>query len=101
MAHTKRLQRVGAAAHLSVQFTIAQAARIAGLALKNQGRSVSALPKMHVQAVVRDIQPAVGEPAIIGSARLIERFRERRVPDEFASGQLTPESKVVGGCFLI
>jgi hypothetical protein len=65
--HALVLQGIGAAAYLSVQFTIAQTPAIAGLAFKNKRRLMAALGKMHIQTVVGNIQTPVGEPAVIGS----------------------------------
>ena len=92
--HALRAQRVGEAAHFGVQLAVAQAARVARLALEDDGGLVAALGQVHIQAVVRDVQPAVGEPAVVGRLGVIEAHREGLVPDELAARQVRPETDV-------
>ena len=90
-----RLQRIREPAHLRVQLAIAQPAHVARLAFENDRGLVAALGEMHVQAVVGDVQPAVGEPAVVRRAGVIERHRERRLPVQLLARQVRPESDVI------
>jgi hypothetical protein len=62
---------------------------------------MAAFGEMHIQTVVRNVQTPVGEPAVIGRARFIERLREGRLPDKLAPRKRAPESDVIGGRFLV
>ncbi len=57
LLHAARLQCVREPAHLGMQLAIAQAASSARLAFEDQGRLVTALGELHVEAVPGDVQP--------------------------------------------
>src|SRR3546814_4663909 len=51
---------------------------------------------MTIEAIHRDIELAVGEPAIVRRMAVVERLRERRLPRQFLFGEAGPETDVVG-----
>jgi len=99
--HTQLLQRIGAATHLCVQLAVAQTPRIARLAFKYQRCLMSTLGQVHVQTVIGNVQASIGEPAVVGSVRIVERLRERRFPHELAARKLAPEAQVIIGRVLV
>ena len=95
--HALREQRIGEAAHVGVQLAVGHMAHVAGLADEGQRGLVAALLEMHIEAVVGDIELAVGEPAIVGRLRFVQRDGERLVPAQLAARLARPEALVVGG----
>ncbi len=47
---------------------------------------------MHIQAIVRDVQLSVGEPAVIRRVRVVQRHREGLLPVDLGDGQIRPEA---------
>jgi hypothetical protein len=70
--YAEREQRVGKAADIGVQLAIRNVAHVARLADEGDGGLVAALLEMHVEAVVRNVELAVAEPAIVGGVRAVE-----------------------------
>ena len=79
-------ERVGELAYLLMQLRVGQLAYVAGLAFENNGELVAAACQMHIQAIVRHIQLAVGKPTEIGRARVIQRHRKWLFPVNFSVG---------------
>ena len=48
---------------------------------------------MHIQAIVRNVQLTIGEPAVVGRARVVERHRERPLPFYFGGRQVCQETR--------
>ncbi len=94
-ANAQRLQRVREAAHLAVQFGVGEPADIARLALENNRSLAAVSGEMHIEAIVRNVQFAVGEPAVIRCVGVIQGHRERPMPVDFGHGQIRPEADVV------
>src|ERR1700674_1641900 len=90
-----RFEGIAKLAHLLVQLCVSQLAYVSGLAFEDEGRLVGAGCQMHIQAIVRYIQLAVGNPAVIGCARIIEWDRKGPVPLDLCGGQIRPESDIV------
>ena len=67
------LQRIGEAADVGVQLAVGHVAHVARLADEGQRGLVAALLEVHVEAVVGDVELAVGEPAVVRGLRLVER----------------------------
>ncbi len=89
------LERVGETAHLAVQLGIGQLAHIAGLALEHDGDLPAPLAQIHIQAIVRDIQPPVGEPAVVGRVVRVQSHGKRLLPIDFGARQIGPETDIV------
>ena len=68
-----------------------QAPRIARFAFEHQRGLVTALAQMHIEAVVRHIQLAIGEPLEIRCARFIQHAREGTMPDQLLACLIGPE----------
>ena len=91
-----RLERVGEAADLGMQLAVAQATGVARLALEHDRSAMPVFREVHIEAVVRDVQRAIGEPAVIGRRRLIDRLGERALPGDLRARELRPESERIG-----
>ncbi len=95
LLHAARLQRIGEAANLRMQLPIAQAAGIAGFSpskKKSKCGLVASLGEVHVEAVPGDVEPAIGEPAIVRGLRLIQGDGEGRLPVQLATREICPET---------
>lgn len=80
----ERLERVGGAAHLGVELAIGERAHLAGLADPDERALVAARGEVPVEAVLRQVELAVGEPAHERRLGLVEHLRERLDPVEAA-----------------
>ena len=90
------LHRVGQLAHLGQQFAVADAGDSTVVGLEDDGRLVAqAALDVAIQAVVADVQRAVGKPLVKGRVAAVQHFGEGGPPaDEFAR-QASPISLVV------
>ncbi len=95
-AHALRLERVGEATDVGMQFAVADLARVARLALEQDRGAVAVLGEVHVEAVERDVQPAVGEPAVVRRLRVVEPHGEHLLPVDLGTRQLAPIADRVG-----
>ena len=95
-ADAARLERVGEAADFGMQLAVAQATRVARLALEHDRGAMTVFREVHIEAVIRDVQRAIGEPAVIGCRRLIDRLGERALPGDLRVRELRPESERIG-----
>ena len=99
LLHAQRLQRVGEAAHVGMQLAIGHVAHVARLAHEGDRGLVAALLEVHVQAVVRNVQLAVDEPAVVRRPGLVQSDGERLVPAQLGLRLAGPETLVVRGRF--
>jgi hypothetical protein len=96
--HAEVLQGVRGALDLGGELGVGEVAGVARFALPVQGHAVAvAREHVPVQAVVGDVEPAVGEPAGDGRVRPVEHGRERRLPGHELAGPVGPEAEAVGG----
>jgi hypothetical protein len=96
LANAEGGDRVGGALHLCGELGVGDAAAVAGLTLPVDGDPIAVAGlDVPVEAVVRDVDPAVGEPLRERRVRPVERLGERRVPMELAR-LVCPESQAVG-----
>ena len=91
-----RLERVGEAADFGMQLAVAQATSVARLALEHDRGAMTVFCEVHIEAVVRDVQRAIGEPAVIRRCRLIERLREELPPGDLRTREIGPVTHRVG-----
>ena len=99
LANAERLQRVRRLLHLAVQVVVGECAAIPRLADPVNG-DLLAEPRCHVavNAVLRNVQRAVGEP--LGKRQVpLQRLREGGAPGEALTRLLRPEGNGVGGGF--
>ncbi len=97
LLHAARLQRVGEAADQREQLAVADAAHRTVVGLEDDRRAL-AQPALDVavQAVVRHVQPSVGEPLEERPLARIEHLGERLVPAQQLARLRRPEALVVG-----
>jgi hypothetical protein len=95
--YTLRLERIGELTHVLMELCVGQLAYVAGLAFENDGNLVAAARQVHIQTIVRDVQLAVGKPAEVGRARVIQRHGKRLFPIDLSHGQIRPEAYIVAG----
>jgi hypothetical protein len=88
----QRPQRIGEAAHLGMQLAVAELADGAVLGLEDQRGVRSALREVHVETVVRDVELAVGKPAVIRRGGLVEHLGERLAPVQRLARLVGPEA---------
>ena len=93
--HAERRERIRESADVGVQLAVRHVAHVARLADEGDRGLVAALLEMNVEAVVGDVELAVGEPAIVRRLRFVERDRKRLVPAQFGLRMAGPESLVV------
>ncbi len=80
----QREERVGQPTDLGVQLGIGERPLIARLPLPDQRRLFGARRQVAIEAVGRDVELTIGEPAHEGRAALVEDFGERARPQELA-----------------
>ena len=95
-ADAARLERIGEAADLGMKFAVAQATDVARLALEEDRSAMPMFREVHIEAVVRDVQRTIGEPAVIGRRRLIDRLGEQALPGDLRARELRPEPERIG-----
>ena len=95
LANAMGPQRIRELADFPVQLRIAQPAHITRLALEDNRRPLAAIGQVHVEAVVADIQLPIGEPPIIGCPAVIQRDRERLMPEDLGNREVRPETDIV------
>ena len=101
LADAERGERVGGPLHLGGQLGVGDAAGVARLALPVDGDAVAVAGEhVAVEAVVGDVERAVGEPLRERRVRPVERLGERLVPVQFAR-LVGPEGEAVGGRTLV
>jgi hypothetical protein len=96
--HAEVDEGVGGALHLGRELGVGEVAGVARLALPVQGHAV-AVSREHVavEAVVRDVEAALGEPAGDGRVRPVEDRLEGGLPRHELAGAVRPEAEPVGG----
>ncbi len=100
VANPLSLERIREPAHSGMQLAIADATYVARLPLEYQRRLVTVLGQVHVEAVVRNVQPTVGKPSIVWRFRIVQSYSEWCLPVELLACQLTPEPDVILRCML-
>ncbi len=95
----ERLQAVGEPADAVVEVAIGDLGHRSVVGLENDRDLLGiAVRKIAIEAVVRDIELAVLEPFVERRLGLVERFRERLVPQDLVARVLCPEAgEVLGG----
>src|SRR5581483_7020982 len=94
-------QCAGKPTHLGMQLAIAQAASIAPLTLENDRCLLATLSQVYIDAIERNIETSVREPAVVGGARIVQGDSEGLMPDQLLAGQISPEADAVRrGCLL-
>ncbi|CUI64280.1 Uncharacterised protein [Achromobacter xylosoxidans] len=84
---------VGEAAHARQQFAVADLGDLAVIGLEDDGGLVGvAVGQVHVQAVGRDVQFAVAEPAVERRVGLVQHLGERLGPLQVVAGLAGPET---------
>src|SRR6185312_8039149 len=71
LAQALRFQGIGEPADLRVQLAVGEPARVTRLAFENDGCLLSALREVYVQTIERNVETAVGEPAIVRGGGVI------------------------------
>ncbi len=94
--HSQRAQGVGELAHLFVQVPIGDVAGVAGLAHPVIGDLVALRVEVTIEAVVGEVELAVGEPLVEGGLGVVEDDRGLLEPADARSGLLGPEPEPVG-----
>src|SRR3546814_6038463 len=94
--YTPLFRSVVDATDVGVQFAIRVVPGVALLAYEADRDLVALGAEMTIEAIHRDIELAVGEPAIVRRMAVVERLRERRLPRQFLFGEAGPETDVVG-----
>src|SRR5262245_37791954 len=80
-----------------MQLAIGEVARVARLALEADRDPVAALVEVHVEAVVRHVEHAVREPAVMRRTFVVERDGEWLAPAELPACEIAPEARVIRG----
>ena len=75
-----------------MQLAVGEAAHVAALGFEHQRGMVAARGEVHVEAVVRDIELAIGEPAVVGGVAVVQRAGEGLVPHQCFAGLRGPEA---------
>ncbi len=97
LADAERRERVRGALDLGGQFGVADRTGVARLALPMDGDAVAiAGEHVPVEAVVCDVELAVGEPARERRVRPVQHLREGRVPVHVIPRDVGPEPEPVG-----
>ena len=89
--YTQRLQPIGESADLGVQIAITEPPDITRFAFENNRRFVTMFSQVYIQAVVRNVEFAVTEPAIVRCIAFVEDNLERLVPVQVFPRQVRPE----------
>ncbi len=89
--HTEHPQCVAELADLGMQLAVGQAADVAVLGFEHQRGMVAAGGEVHIDAVDRGIELAIGEPAVVGGVAVVERAGEGLVPHQRFAGLCGPE----------
>ncbi len=87
-----RLQRVREAADVVIELLVGDAGDRAVVGFEDDRDLAGLRREMPVEAVVRRVHFAVGEPLEERRVRLVERLRERLVPQELRARMLRPEA---------
>src|SRR3546814_5611403 len=100
-ANAERLQRVGDATDFGVQFAIRVVPGVALLAFEADRDLVALGAEMTIEAIHRDIELAVGEPAIVRRMAVVERLRERRLRSEEHTSELPSLMRISSSVFCL
>ena len=95
------LRRIGKPPHLGVEVGIGQGPGVTGFAHPVVGDLVAMLIEMPIEAVVGEVELAVGEPLVEGSIGVIETYRGLLEPGDTAQGLLGPIGDRVGSCLFV
>ncbi len=90
--YSVRVKCIRKTTHFGMQLPVGEGPGISALALEDDGGLVAALREVHVEAVVRGVELAVGEPAEVGGRGFVQRDREGPVPGELAAREVGPEA---------
>ena len=96
-----RAQSVGQLIDLGQQFPVGHLPDLAVVGLGDDRHLVAeAGLDIAIEAVVRSVQFAVGEPLVERRIRFIEDLRERLLPRHMLAGEPRPVARVVPACFF-
>ena len=99
--HAHAFEHVGKLADLGVQFFVSDVGHLAVITFKDDGfLLLGGCAQMAVQAVVRGVDQAVGEPLVKRCVRLVQGLGEGLFPAEVLAGQAGPVAFKVGFSFL-
>ena len=97
LADTLRLQAIREPADLGVQLGISEPAHVAGLSLEDDRSLAGVFAEMDIEAIVADVQLAVGEPAVVRRVAIVQGDRKRLLPGDLGDRQVRPEADIIRG----